>query len=912
MASSVSLGDVLTLTATVKSGSTPLTRGLVNFCDAAAAYCTDVHILGSAQLTSAGTAVLRLRPRLGENSIKAVFAGTRSYLPSTSPASTLSVTDGATSTSITQSGTGRQGIYTLKASVTGSASRIAPTGKVSFVDRSDANAVLGTAQLGTGTLAQSFTIVNAPRIGGAKVVGDFNGDGIPDVFVKTKESSGSNVSGWRTMMLGNGDGTFNALGTSQDDIHDDIGHTYCMAVGDFNGDGNLDVVISAATLVFPSGDVGPLKVLLGKGDGTFGPAIDVPITINDNDYVRGMAVADFDGDGMPDLAVSHMQTTSGILLGNGDGTFRAEVTFPTGGLSPLGVGDFNGDGNLDIAGSLYPPPDSEVGIFMGKGDGTFYATQDTGEHPGYSFYLAVADFNQDGLLDLDAGVSGDSVGQWVLLGESGGGFKRASYTSPLASLIGDFNGDSIADLAGSKYVNYHEVSFILPANGDGTFEPAIDIPGEVNLRDGADFNGDGIEDFEAELTQYPGGMGVVINKLTTTATATLSGIRVPAGHQVKAVYEGDALYAESSSDTISPVSPPWGAISQAMDARTHSKTVAQADTLVVGGWALDLPDSSPVNTVQVLIDGKGVGNATLGLPRPDVAAAYNNPAYLNSGWTFTYPASGLSLGKHTVSAVGYDSLGLAGRLDLTTFTVATTSVGSPWGAISQAMDARTHSSTVGQADNLVVGGWALDPQDGAPVSRVQILIDGSDAGNATLSLARPDVAAAYNNPAYLNSGWTFTYPALGLSLGKHTVSAVGYDSLNLSGMFSTATFTVATTSVGPPWGAISQVMDARTHSRTVSQADNLVVGGWALDPQDGAPVSRVQILIDGNNAGDATLSLYRPDVAAAYNNAAYKYSGWSLTYAASGLSLGTHTVSAVGYDSLGLSATIGRATFTVQ
>ncbi|UWZ86119.1 beta strand repeat-containing protein [Occallatibacter riparius] len=359
--------------------------------------------------------------------------------------------------------------------------------------------------------------------------------------------------------------------------------------------------------------------------------------------------------------------------------------------------------------------------------------------------------------------------------------------------------------------------------------------------------------------------------------------------------------------------PPFGAISVVKDAKTGSAAVSQSDNLLVGGWAVDPQDGVPVIRVQILIDGSDAGNATLGLARPDVAAAFNNPAYLNSGWSFTHSAAGLSLGTHTISAVAYDRLGLSATLvGSVTFTVTALRVTPPFGAISLVRDARTHAATVAQSDSVMAAGWAADPQDGAPVSRVQILIDGSDAGNATLGLARPDVAAAYNNPAYLNSGWTFTYPAAGLSLGMHSISAVAYDSLGLSTTLGTVTFTVATTSIGAPFGAISFVQDAQTHASAISQSDNLLAYGWAVDPQDGAPVSRVQILIDGSDAGNATLGLARPDVATAYNNPAYLNSGWTFTYPAAGLSLGTHTVSAVGYDSLGLSATLAKVTFTVQ
>lgn len=362
--------------------------------------------------------------------------------------------------------------------------------------------------------------------------------------------------------------------------------------------------------------------------------------------------------------------------------------------------------------------------------------------------------------------------------------------------------------------------------------------------------------------------------------------------------------------TVSTV-PPFGWVGRAEDSRTYSNTVAQSDSLVVSGWAADPQQGAPVSQVQILIDGSVAGNATLGGPRPDIAAGYTS-ADLNSGWTFSYAASGLSLGTHSVTAVVYDSLSLSTTLNTVTFTVATTSTGSPLGWVGTVQDATSGGTTVAQAHSLKVSGWAADPQDGAPVSQVKILIDGNAVGTATLGGSRPDIVAQYNNSAYLNSGWTFTYAATGLSLGTHTVTAIAYDSLSLSTTLNSQTFTVAITSSGPPIGYAGAAQDATTGLTTVSKADNLLVGGWAADPHDGAPVSQVQILIDGTVVGNATLGLPRPDIDAAFNNPAYLNSGWKFLYPASGLSTGTHTVTVVAHDSLSLSTTIGTRTITVQ
>src|SRR5208282_2008287 len=98
---SVKAGSIVTLTATVEAGTTAVKQGQVNFCDATAAYCTDIHILATAQLTSSGTATYKFRPGIGSHSYKPVFVGTTSYAGSVSSASPLcarSVTLKATKT----------------------------------------------------------------------------------------------------------------------------------------------------------------------------------------------------------------------------------------------------------------------------------------------------------------------------------------------------------------------------------------------------------------------------------------------------------------------------------------------------------------------------------------------------------------------------------------------------------------------------------------------------------------------------------------------------------------------------------------------------------------------------------------------------------------------------------------------
>jgi hypothetical protein len=204
--SSVISGTVVTFTAAVSNGS-PVTLGTVTFCNAAATYCDNSAVMGTAQLTSAGTAVIKLVPGVGSHSYKAVFSATTANAASASSAQALTVTGPAQyPTTTTFSSSGSSGNYTFTGAVFGLGNlNAAPAGTVSFLDTSHGNSVVASATLGAGTLAQTF----APQVAYAAgtnvywvAVGDFNGDGILDLAVA---NSNDNTVG---VLVGNGDGTF--------------------------------------------------------------------------------------------------------------------------------------------------------------------------------------------------------------------------------------------------------------------------------------------------------------------------------------------------------------------------------------------------------------------------------------------------------------------------------------------------------------------------------------------------------------------------------------------------------------------------------------------------------------------------------------------------------------------------------
>jgi hypothetical protein len=323
------------------------------------------------------------------------------------------------------------------------------------------------------TPSSSSIALSAPSAFGAgtnpdsAAVGDFNGDGKMDLAVANEGSD--NVS----ILLGNGDGTFQAAvnygaGTDPDSV----------AVGDFRGDGKLDLVVAN----YYSNNV---SVLLGNGDGTFQAAVNYGVSAP-----TSVAVGDFNGDGKLDLAVANVFSEVSVLLGNGDGTFQAAVNYGAGAEPAwVAVGDFNGDGKLDLA--VANVDSNNVSILLGNGDGTFKAAVNygVGTEP---VSVAVGDFNGDGKLDLAVANYGSNVS--VLLGNGDSTFQAAvnygAGAEPACVAVGDFNGDGKLDLAVAN-VATGNVSVLL-GNGDGTFQAAVNYGAGIGESVAVgDFNGDG-------------------------------------------------------------------------------------------------------------------------------------------------------------------------------------------------------------------------------------------------------------------------------------------------------------------------------------------------------------------------------------------------------------------------------------
>jgi hypothetical protein len=341
----------------------------------------------------------------------------------------------------------------------------------------------------------NYAIVGSPS---SIAVGDFNGDGKADLALA--DTMAVNV------LIGNGDGTLQAP------VKYPAGQfPSSLSVVDFNGDGNMDIVVA-------NGDCGaPLvSVLLGTGTGTFQPA--VSYTAPDT-CLLAVAVADFNGDGKPDVVAAGLHGAY-VFLGNGDGTLQTPLIAGGPGEAPespfVAVGDFNGDGKADLvlSGGV------SVEVLLGNGDGTFQMPIDTSTYSpgavgsGASYAVGVADFNGDGNADLVVAEGGGFTELVVLLGNGDGSFQPAINLGPYSAqgvAVGDVNGDGKIDIAvaGAEYEGGGSTSaaVVLLGNGDGTFTGGSSVPLPGGLPQPiaiADFKGDGKAEIAIASLCVPG------------------------------------------------------------------------------------------------------------------------------------------------------------------------------------------------------------------------------------------------------------------------------------------------------------------------------------------------------------------------------------------------------------------------
>jgi hypothetical protein len=382
------------------------------------------------------------------------------------------------------------------------------------------------------TQSPTFSIQSYPLLGNSHIAADLNGDGILDL-------AGPGANG-AAVMLGNANGTFRARvdfpagGQSQD-----------LAAGDFNSDGKQDL---AVTINSPQIS---LSLLTGNGDGTFNAPVTFPNTTGFDAPV--IVAADVNNDTRLDLLIAHTLacftapcTSSDdvtIMLGNGNGTFQSSQMDVGTGMAEIAVGDFNRDGNKDLA---MAGSQARLYLLRGNGDGTFVQQPTQTLIPGDNHLgedgtdIDVGDFNRDGIQDLVVAVSLNGSRTVVLIGNGDGTFRtpliitEPAIRIPHYQAVADYNGDGSQDLALSLGWGFQGMIEILNGNGDGTFQPLVlydPAPADSSSAGGdlvaGDFNRDGRPDLALQVRGAFPALHILINT-TNGGTAPPTPTPLPA------------------------------------------------------------------------------------------------------------------------------------------------------------------------------------------------------------------------------------------------------------------------------------------------------------------------------------------------------------------------------------------------
>ncbi len=693
----------------------------------------------------------------------------------------------------------------------------------------------------------------------AIAAGDFNGDGKLDLVTTNLLDNSISV------FSGVGDGTFE-IGVAAPTAPVPV----AAAVGDFNQDGRLDLAVVNQTCTSLPCTSGSVSVFMGNGDGTFAPRLDytagnIPVAVT---------VADFNGDGIPDLAVVNngfgFSDTVSVFLGKGDGTFLSGGTLVTGtGPTQAVAADFDGNGTMDLAVAF----NGGISIIPGQGAGAFGPRIDYPIASGAK-EVAVGDFNQDGKPDL-AVTTPDSV--VVLLGNGDGTFQPGvsypvdSITNLDSILVGDFNGDGKPDLLVGKSNN--AVS-ILVGNGDGTFLPAVDIPMGQSERGwvAGKFDGDGGLDLAAAsvgpnavfvalnvpvAALYPatldfGGQGVG----TTSAPATVT-VSNPSGAPMAisgVTASGAFTVAKDCPATLLPGSSCTLSVSFVPTAAGNASGVLTISDNAYGG-----PQNVP-------IQGLGIAEPAAAVSPSSLSFAPQNVGTTSAGATVTVLNSGdaaLSVASITASGDFAETdnclSGLAAGAQCTiSVTFAPTAAGTLTGVLTITDNALASPQTVSLTGMGVVkpiaslsdSSLAFGSQPVNTTSSPQTLTL-NNSGNGPLQIssigATGDFSTTNNCPVSLGAGAnctisvSFTPAAAGTLVGAMNITDNAVDSPQSVALTGTGAAPVASASP-------SSVSFASQRVGGTSSSQSLV-----LNNSGNATLTISRVTVSGPNAADFSL-----------------------------------------------------------
>jgi len=545
---------------------------------------------------------------------------------------------------------------------------------------------------GNGTFQAPATYGSGSFIGNSIAVADVNGDGKPDVVI-AKQCIGGCAGGTIGVLLGNGNGAFQLLANYGSGGQ----NAYSVAVMDVNGDGKPDVLVANVCVSASNCTNGVVGVLLGNGDGTFRPAASYG---SGGQYPDSIAVADVNLDGKPDVLVANYYTgngnstgTLGVLLGNGDGTFQSAVSYGSGGVgdNSVAVGDVNGDGKPDLLAAnqcASTCANGALGVLLGNGDGTFQsaiASATPVVNSDFFEALALADFDGDGKLDVACG-----AGDFIVLGNGDGTFQP-----PLALgggspgiAVGDFNRDGKPDLALGGVTILLNITARNTTATTTTLQSSLNPSGfnqAVSFTATVSTQASGAAQGTVTFTDGAAVLGIV--SLTNgSAVVNTSGLAAGA-HSIAATYGGDSQHSSSAS------APLVQTVKQATSTATISSSVNPA----VFGQSIVLS-----TTVTPQYAGNATGTVTFndGTTALGTATVIGNTATLSG----VKPAAG----SHTISAsyggdnnvLGSTSAALTLTVNRSTTTTALKSSSNP----SYLNQSVTYSATVTPRNGGVVSG----------------------------------------------------------------------------------------------------------------------------------------------------------------------------------------------------------------
>ncbi len=494
----------------------------------------------------------------------------------------------------------------------------------------------------------------------AVATGDFNHDGNLDVVNIDNEYN-------LNLMLGNGNGTFGTA--TQPILSISLANGYftadAIAVGDFNGDGHLDVAVWGTDNQTGTGE---LQILLGNGAGGFGtpntyftPALSDAYSFPTN----GLAVADVNHDGKLDvIALSSFAQGVYVFRGNGDGTFQTGVNYSVGTAGQaeaLSIGDLNNDGKLDIAVSI----NVGISVLLNNGNGTFAAPDYYPSGLNYQAYggLAIGDVNGDKKLDI---VQNDAAGDLIVYVNQGGGvFAEQDSISVTGMqflpnndlLLQDINGDKKLDIV---TVDFNGDVHTFYGQGTGTFTTGPGYPlgtyfGYGPLVALGDFNNDGALDLLSTSSYYPlapnnGGLtSALTNSVSlgrgngTFQTAQFYNYGTGGGRNiVTADFNGDgfpdvaySFVSTGNSAQNEDFAVLLGTANGAFAAPTFAQAGSCTGNLTQWIAAADLNGDGKADMVASLLDNTGAGcqNHTLAVMLGKGTGAFNTPKYYSTGST---------------------------------------------------------------------------------------------------------------------------------------------------------------------------------------------------------------------------------------------------------------------------------------